>query len=562
MGKIKGIWIVIAGYSILGIALIYTRFVNLSWGLPFPFHPDERNMAAALQQLGCKEFSKISECFNPHFFAYGQFPLYVGYILGLLGRFGGLTFENAVLILRFISAAASVITVLVMVKVVGFFLFNSKFKVQNAKLQFKSQNLLLLTSLIFIFSPGLIQFAHFGTTESLLMLFYSLLVYLSLLLINKSITVGKFILFSAIICGLAVGTKVSSAVFIGVPLISFFIAGNKNIAGTIKNILALLVLTALVGLISSPHNVISFNEFIGSIRYESAIALGQIEVFYTRQFFETVPVLFQFMKIFPYALGWPVLIIFILGFFMLPFKKNYNILRLAFLIYFIPNAFLFTKWTRFMAPIFTLMLIIVTLFLMHMYSWLIITIKNSKLKVKSSKFLILSFNFAFLIFNFALIFPGIAYLSVYRNEDVRVTASRWIYNNIPAGSRIISEGGNVVDLPLQNANYTNISFDFYSLDQNPASFNQLIGFLSSSDYVIIPSRRVFANHDKKNYPLVNEYYENLTGGKYGFKKIKEFSSYPKISVFNKTLFQYEDENAEETWSVFDHPVIRIYQKLQ
>jgi len=42
--------------------------------------------------------------------------------------------------------------------------------------------------------------------------------------------------------------------------------------------------------------------------------------------------------------------------------------------------------------------------------------------------------------------------------------------------------------------------------------------------------------------------------------VAEFNSYPKITLFGKTFIEFPDENAEETWSVFDHPVIRIYKK--
>ena len=71
----------------LFLLLFYTRFINIGWGLPYPMHPDERNMANAIQTLNCKfsifnfQFSNLRECFNPHFFAYGQFPLYLGYLI-------------------------------------------------------------------------------------------------------------------------------------------------------------------------------------------------------------------------------------------------------------------------------------------------------------------------------------------------------------------------------------------------------------------------------------------------------------------------------------------------
>ncbi|MEK7177670.1 MAG: hypothetical protein AAB705_02485, partial [Patescibacteria group bacterium] len=82
MVKINGkvILVIIIWLLIIGL-LVYSRFINLGWGLPYPMHPDERNMANAIQQLSCKvPISQLVECFNPHFFAYGQLPLYLGYL--------------------------------------------------------------------------------------------------------------------------------------------------------------------------------------------------------------------------------------------------------------------------------------------------------------------------------------------------------------------------------------------------------------------------------------------------------------------------------------------------
>ena len=134
MIKIK--WILL---SFLLVVLIYTRFINLSWGLPYPMHPDERNMANAIQQLKCEipisnsqETNKfqISQCLNPNFFAYGQFPLYTGFgIIHLMKFFDGdlgtpISFEEAVLSLRIISALASILNVLILMKLVNLLISN------------------------------------------------------------------------------------------------------------------------------------------------------------------------------------------------------------------------------------------------------------------------------------------------------------------------------------------------------------------------------------------------------------------------------------------------------
>jgi len=371
----------------------------------------------------------------------------------------------------------------------------------------------------------------------------------------------------------------------------FHWSGKKHVRIIISLFLYLFI-TIIVSLIFSPHNFISFNDFFSSMQYESSVALGKYITFYTRQFIDSTPIWFQMKNIFPYVLGWPQYILFLSGFIFLPWKRvQINLLRLSFLIFFIPNAFIFTKWTRFMAPIFPIMSVFALLFIIQIYE---------KLKVKGQKSKVQAQGQKFLTFTFCLLtcLPGIAYLSVYTSPDVRFTASEWIYKNIPENSKILSETANVIDLPVpsanrpfdytkgkqsQIANYQYVSFDFYNLDQDIQLQNNLKHFNETADYIFIPSRRIFANHTcidlqtfpnitgnypkqcmnlEDQYPLLNIYYNDLFSGRLGFEKVAEFSSYPKIQLFGKTIIEFPDEEAEESFSVFDHPVIRIYKRVE
>ena len=171
----------------------------------------------------------------------------------------------------------------------------------------------------------------------------------------------------------------------------------------------------------------------------------------------------------------------------------------------------------------------------------------------------------FIIISILLIIPGISYLFIYQNPDVRFLTSEWIYENIPNNALILSETANVVDIPIVDTKQTHknfriVSFNFYDLDKDPNLQLQLNEYLTKAYYIFIPSRRIFMNHQNNDYPLLNSYYRKLFSGELGFKEIAKFTSYPKISLFGKTIREYPDEAAEETWTVFDHPVIRIYQR--
>jgi hypothetical protein len=137
-------------------------------------------------------------------------------------------------------------------------------------------------------------------------------------------------------------------------------------------------------------------------------------------------------------------------------------------------------------------------------------------------------------------------------------ASSWMSQNLPPQANILSEAGNVVNLPLKG-NFKVTNLDFYHLDEDLKLFPQLVEELEKSQFVLVPSRRIFANHPFQLFPKTACYHYLLFSGQLGFEKIKKFNSYPSISLGNFKLV-FPDEMAEETWTVFDHPVIRIYQK--
>lgn len=485
-------------YLFLIVLILVTRFVNFNWGNGFFFHPDENNMASAVSQLS-------SHNFNPRFFAYGQFPLYLSYFslksVGLPN-----TFSNATYILRFWSATFSTLAL------VFFYL------------AFPSVIFLILL----IFNPGLIQIAHFGTTESLLVLIFAANLYLSLkILKNPKKNISYF--FIALNTGIGLSTKISSLIFL-TPVFLSILFSFKHFKNKLSPILItsyLLLITFLFFLFFSPYNLIAKNEFLSSMRYETGVATGQIKVFYTNQFLKSTPYLFQFVKIFPYTSGLPVFIFSFFGLFsFFKSKKHLFIILFSVFFYFLYFGQLYAKWTRFMSPIFFVFPFLATYFF-------------QKVKPRLLLYLLILIS----------ILPGLNFLRLYLLPDIRLTASEWIVKNIPENSIILSEAGNVINLPIINYQLSITNYDFYNLDTSPQLISNLPGKIFQSDYIIIPSRRIFKNQNNSFFPYSQKYYTSLFDGSLGFQQIKQFS------IFN-------DENAEETWSVFDHPVIRIFRKIK
>lgn len=459
---------------LLIILAVFTRFIGLNWGSNYYFHPDENNMATALSGLSLNSL-------NPHFFAYGQFPLYLGYFslkaIGLTNDF-----SNSIFILRFYSALFSVFSLYFFYKIYP----NLKF------------------ILLLIFTPSLIQLSHFGTTESLLILTFAINLYLAKTILQKPKL--KYFIFASLISGIAIATKISGAIFI-IPIIFAAILSRSWL------VVPFGIISILLGIILSPYNLISYPDFISAMKYETSVATGTLPVFYTTQFQNSIPYLFQLVKIFPYVNSWPVFIFGILSLFFIRIKDKKYIMIVFFscLIYFLYFGQLYVKWTRFMSPLFFVMPLLASIFLK-----------------RYPKFFPLA------------IVSGVIFSLHYFLPDIRVQASNYLISTLPKNSTILSESGNVTNLPVFSNSFKINNYDFYNYQTKT-----LARSLLNADYIIIPSRRVFKNYDY-------QYYQNLFNGKLGFSEIKTFSPWSD--------FFLNPENAEETWSVFDRPTIRIYQK--
>ncbi len=518
----------------------FLRFYKLDWGEGYFFHPDERNVAHLAASIAPPLNFNF---FTQGTFAYGSLMAYLVFGLDFFRRafLSGLipqdSFTFSLLALRVISSFFSTLTIF-LIYLVGEKFWNKKVAV--------------LAASFLAFSPGAIQAAHFGTAESILSFLYLLVFFLNLRLFQKNNLRDFFLaLFFA---AAASAIKINSLVLVPLSVLILFFSGKKKYRWGAKVLVVgggLLVFSLLV-LLFSPYYLTS--NFKMMFDYEQQLVRGKIDVFYTRQFFETKPVIFQFLKILPFVSN--PLIVFLFPFFIVYYlltliqkswRENRNVLFLLCFwgAFFLPNALLFTKWTRYMIPTLPFLTLLAAVFIEKF--------------VKSRPRPI----FIFLILTSLL--WGIAFTSIYYHQDTRLAASAWIYQSLENNSFLLSETANVIDIPLPPKGkmppktFIVKNFDFYHFEKNQALIDELLTNLEKSDYILIPSRRLFGGMGRfpQKYPLVNRYYQLLFSGELGFEEIKRFTSYPRL-----WFLEFPDERAEETWSVFDHPVIRIYRKVK
>jgi hypothetical protein len=518
-------------YLLITIFLVggFLRFYNLNWDQGYSFHPDERNIANAVSQIHF--FNQL----NPKFFAYGSLPIY---LYRLTGDFLTIITHNQAwtndwgfinLIGRFFSALFSTLTLILV------FLL--------AKKGGLNQWISLVAAFFTAFSPSLIQTAHFGVTESMLVFWLILISIISLNLIENPNLKNYFMI--GIILGLAIATKISALSFTIVPLAIQFLYHFKFL----KNYL-LLFFSFLIAFITftffSPYVFLDQQKFLESMNYETGVALGRLKVVYILQFEKTLPWIFQ-IKNFFWQMGPVALmgIIGIIGLLIITFKsKNRKILiLLSFpLAYFLYVGSWYTKFIRYMVPILP--------FLAIFASWILYWLLG-KTKILGRALAII-----FLITSFAW---SLAFFSIYTRESTRITASRWVYQNIPTGAKILTEHWDD-SLPISFNNHDSSEYQTEQLTiyepDNERKVNYYAEKLSKANYLIINSRRLYGTlmYLPEKYPITSRYYRLLFTESLGFKKVAEFTSYPSLLGF-----EINDDKSEETFQVYDHPKVLIFQ---
>lgn len=168
---------------------------------------------------------------------------------------------------------------------------------------------------------------------------------------------------------------------------------------------------------------------------------------------------------------------------------------------------------------------------------------------------------------------GWGFLAIYRRPLTRVDASRWIYANVPEGSVVANEHW---DDPLPFSIDGKISFKpagaYYGLRQGdgsrsgqienygedtPEKREAIYRWLNDADILVISSNRLWGSIPRlpMRFPMTKEYYQLLFDEKLGFELAARFTSFPTIFGL-----QFDDTGAEEAFSVYDHPEVRIYRK--
>lgn len=507
------------------------RIYGISWDQGIHLHPDERMLMMVADRLHF--FDKL----NPNFFNYGSLPIYLmrglAQIIDTLFGFHLDNYDGMLLLGRFLSTSIDVLT--------AYFVY------LIAKLIFKNKKVALLSAFFYSISFFAIQNAHFFIVDTFLAFFVTALLYCLLLYLQQPTLKKTFLL--ALSSAAAITTKFTAIIFILVVVLTIILKDFKQFKRLIFKLLLFSSSLLLFTLLFMPYAYLDWQKFLADVLLQIKLNSDPYVFPYTLQYVGTVPYLYYLKNIFLWGLGPIISLLSLAGIFFIFKEKSKNKLLLFVLLF---NLFYFliigrsaVKFMRYMLPIYP--------FLALMAGYGLWKITNNK--IARSVFLI------------ACLLWTALFLNIYSHEHTRISATRWIKQNIPSGSTLAVEHWDDA-LPLSGGEkYNFVEMTLYDQPDDDQKWFVLNEKLKRTDYIILSSNRLYIPLQKLSdcqkfkvcYPKTAEYYGKLFNGQLGFQKVAEFSVYPGFKI-GSLRFEIPDDSADESFTVYDHPKVIIFKK--
>ncbi|MDQ3524816.1 MAG: DUF2298 domain-containing protein, partial [Chloroflexota bacterium] len=431
---------------IIGLGFLI-RIIGIDWDDGAYMHPDERHIVMdvvvdridfswppSLSWLDAQE-SPI----NPRpsgedgvadDFAYGTLPVYTVGIVGELATFiTGDRWDDSSATL-FIGRGMSILMDTATIVVV--FLIGSAVAGRGAG---------LFAATIYAFLPMAIQASHFFTVDSWLTFFLLAGVYTCMKTAESPALRG--FATAGIWFGLAMASKSAALPFAGIILlILVLVAVREILRGTntpevasrlVARASAAFLAFTVVFFIGEPFAFIEPRLYLDSIRTQAFIQSGAADVPFTAHYVKTIPFSYHLEQAIRFGMGPVTVLLGIAGTGILAWLivRRYSSLATvlgAWMVgYLLVILYPETKFMRYMLPLAPALAVTAGI--------LIAAIVNS-LQARRKRFVALAFATIMLVTTAA---HGAAFSSVTINEPSRVTASVWMYEQLPPGSTVSSE---------------------------------------------------------------------------------------------------------------------------
>ena len=569
------------GLAVVLLVALALRLYGLDWddGFSWTPHPDERAIMFKVVELSFPGISDLplllnadESPWNPRWFPYGSFPLYLLNITGSVAEFvPGLDPNDLRVPGRAVSALADVATV-ALVYALGAMVWSRKVG--------------LLASALMAVAVIHIQLSHFFAVDTLMALLCFASVFF-LVRVARSGRLGDSVL-AGLFLGLGLATKISVAPILAAYVVAHFIAAfgladsddsqnvpfTDRISNAIGNaVLGILVIIAAF-LIAQPYALLDWERFSADIIEQSEMVRRIRDYPYTRQYIDTTPYLYHVQQLSVWGLGLPLGIVAWIGTLYVALRglrlwwalayllvgvclpaailmasssfagivlssaiavgallvtlpiRSPNTRITALLLSWVIPYFLITgafdvKFMRYMIPITPFLLLFGAKMLMDIWRAAGRLTGGVRLSARMALGLLGALAFAFTLFY------AVSYLGIYAETHSAVRAGEWIRSNVPRDSLILREHWDEGVPGLHGYKFEDL--ELYNRD-GETKLSTMSGQLASADYILIYSNRLYGTIPRlpERYPVSREYYKQLFSGGLGYSLEARFQTHPNL----------------------------------
>jgi YYY domain-containing protein len=555
---------------------------------------------------------------NPRWFAYGSFPIYLikfgGHIMTWITGQTWYDFDHLMRVGRFLSGLWSMGTLLLV-----FLLGRQVFAPSLGRK--RGDAIGLLAAAFMAVSVLDIQLAHFAAFDVALTFFITLALYMAVRLMRSGKWMTALGLGAAI--GLALACKVSAAPVVGSAVVAALLyglygrakdsgeqarrprlrawpgreaerygpegvaLGPRLLTGTLLNLILVGLMSLLVWFVAMPYAFIDFANWSKRVIEEAGMSRGVDSFPYTRQYVGTVPFLYQAGNLVQWGLGIPLGLLAIIGLFYSLWQAvarriKAELVILTFMVIYSLTTFTAeAKFNRYLLPVLPLLVILAARLIVELASPKLLSEQKAVAPKRGKLQNLKSYAIAGLAL-FAFGWAGVwalAFSQIYSADHTMNQATRWMFQNIPNGvsfsnelwdeslpTRITSDNYAThswcdQEVLTQGGGCVPVSMDLYGDAPNNEKVDYFVNQIKKTDYITIASNRLYATMPKLpwRYPIQIRYYELLFSGKLGYEQVATFTDYPKIPLLN---WEINDDSADESFTVYDHPKVFIFKKTQ
>lgn len=476
----------------------------------------------------------------------------------------------------------------------------------------------LLAAAFYAFTAQAVQLSHFFTMDPASTTFTVLAVLGAVQMVQDRN--WRAVVVAGVGAGLAMAGKFSALPILAAPVVAAILLGwdaqrrgraegygapaREQLVALLGAPVALL-LAGVTFFITSPYAVLDWENFAQATLIEQgAMVRGVADWPFTRQYRNTTPYLYFIEQQVRWGLGWPLglvalagtayavshlitgLIRFVVGWFRLQWSEQapppLGSERLALIVvwswvvpYFgITGAFL-AKFNRYMSPVLPFVMVFAAGLIWRLWTWQQARATNEPHELEESPSPVRRWDgpriLAVTVASVGLLgglFWSAAYVNgVYNREHPWSQAARWLYQNAPQGSVVLSEQWDdpppytvpgEPDLNMGAAGLNRIDWGPYEED-TAEKYEILKAKLREADFVWYSSKRIYDSVDElpERYPMTIRYYEAMWSGELGFELAYEVTTPPRLFGI-----EFEDRTADESWSLYDHPQVTVFRKVR